>query len=90
MGSHPHPEGTRRCRSRACRAPVFFARTVKGARVPLDAAPAGDDVPSQHTYWLDGEGVAHPLGKGEAAPDGKPRYLSHFRTCPDAGRFSRV
>jgi hypothetical protein len=56
MGSHPHPEGTRRCRSRACRAPVFFARTVKGARVPLDAAPAGDDVPSQHTYWLDGEG----------------------------------
>jgi hypothetical protein len=72
-----------KCRS--CRAPIVWARTERGKRMPVDARPAADG-----TYRLDEpdryEGplaVYDPRGTG-------PRYASHFGTCPSAGQHRKA
>lgn len=66
--------GQLRCRS--CDAPIIFARTTKGARIPLDAEPnpAGNIELRQ--------GIAHVV-TGERDPDVQ-RYMPHHATCPNA------
>lgn len=84
---------------------VYARNTVTGRTVPLDmnlkAIPADAKVRG-HVYLLDYEDgalVAHPLkgDQGQSAfnnardgvPTEKPIGVSHFRTCPEAGKFSK-
>jgi hypothetical protein len=59
-----------RCRS--CNAPIEWAHTAKGHRIPLDvvAGPAPNLIVDEH-------GVAHYAATGGT-------HTSHFATCPDA------
>ena len=66
----------------ACKSRIFFAPTVAGKSVPLDAEPA-----EKGNYWINANGVAHCLKKGETTD--QPRYISHYATCTDPGRFRK-
>ena len=68
---------------RDCSANLSWARTTKGFRLPLDLEPVENG-----NIWLDEDGVAHVLTKGETPPAG-PLYVSHFATCPDAAKARR-
>lgn len=83
-----------RCRS--CGAPIVWARTSRGRRIPLDAAPD----PERGNVVLDGgralvfaspadarreigerEAVRAMPARSEAAPT---QHTAHFATCPHA------
>lgn len=66
----------------SCGAPIFFAATGTGKRIPLDAEPTEDG----NIVILDGEACVIPKGTYLA---GKPQYRSHFATCPNAARHRR-
>lgn len=69
--------GPTRCRY--CGAPILWARTAKGRRIPLAAVPVAggnldlDPAAGQVAY------VAGPVST-------EVRYVSHFATCPSAGK----
>lgn len=73
-----------RCTSDTCRAPIVWARTERGSRMPVDPDPSPGG-----SVLLDGDGpepVARVIAKGER--DGRTDlHASHFQTCPDAGQF---
>lgn len=66
---------------RSCRAPIMWVRTESGSNMPIDTAPVenGNVILS---WDDDGRSVAVFIRKGETPPAGKPRYVSHFATCP--------
>jgi hypothetical protein len=72
-----------RCRS--CQAPMLWARTEKGRRIPLDVEPYAGDDPRGLFVLRAGVAVAVPAG----AFEDEPRYRSHFATCPDASAHRR-
>ena len=63
---------------RTCRAPLVWAYTETGKRMPFDAHPAEDG------SWVIRNGTAayDPFARG-------PRYRPHFATCPDADQHRR-
>lgn len=77
---------------RSCHAPIRWAVTQKGRRMPLDPEPTPD-----------GNLVLAPAVEARRAPTvvaltahndppldpNTPRYTSHFATCPDAPRHRR-
>ena len=64
---------------RTCQAPIIWAVTPSGRRMPLDAEPReGGNV------TLRADGVAIVGGEGAV------RYVSHFVTCPQAGQHRRT
>ena len=63
-----------RCRS--CDAPIAWATTPSGRKMPLSAAPAGN-------VTLRSDGVAVVVAAGEGS------YVSHFATCPQAAQHRR-
>lgn len=65
-----------RCRS--CDAPIVFARTIKGRRIPLDAEP--NDTTGNIELR---QGIAYVVT--DARDPDTHRYTSHFATCPNAG-----
>jgi hypothetical protein len=69
---------------RTCEAPILWAETVKGRRIPLDAQPAHDG-----NIRLEERGqYVTPLAiivTGRV--EGVTLYKSHFATCPDAENF---
>lgn len=67
-----------RCRS--CGAPIVWAVTAAGKRMPLDAEPV----------YAIGSGVVS-LNGDEVAVVERPRplYVSHFATCPNADQHRR-
>jgi hypothetical protein len=75
-----------RCRS--CNAAIRWVTTEKGKGHPLNPDPdAGGNVvfvgPTE-------QGAVHFMTKDEmAAPTSRPRYTSHFATCPQARTWSR-
>jgi hypothetical protein len=75
---------------RSCEAPLLWARTEKGRRIPLDPDPyAGDD--PRGLFVLRRELGLAPLAVA-ATPDafpGEPVYRSHFTTCPNAKEHRR-
>lgn len=75
---------------RSCSARVVWIRTQSGKRMPLDAdpSPKGDFVIVKH---IDGGTLAVLVTPKtvEFYHDIKERYLSHFATCPDAGKWRR-
>lgn len=70
---------------RTCRAPIIWAITQRGARMPVDAAPVpGGNVVLEHRK--DGTVLARTQGElGGAAV----RHVSHFATCPGATHHRR-
>ena len=70
----------KRSSCRGCGAPIVWALTHTGARIPLD--PRSPVYELGHEYGTDGLPVARVAGE---------RFLvSHFRTCPKADEFSRT
>jgi hypothetical protein len=65
---------------RSCDAPIFWVKTERGKRMPLDAAPYEGNDPSGLFVLRDQTAIAVPP---DAFPD-EPHYVSHFATCPDA------
>lgn len=82
---------------RSCNAPIVWALTSKGHRLPLDAKVVTDNDPRvtarSTLFMLDGDDP--PAAKsfpGSAlipTEDRGPVYLSHFATCPNAAQHSR-
>jgi len=70
---------------RGCGAPMVWARTGRGAKMPLDAEPS-----SAGTYVLENEDTSNPTTYRMIDPAYTgPRYTSHFQTCPKASDFSK-
>lgn len=76
---------------RSCSAPILWARTVNGKKIPLDVEPyAGDD--DRGLFVLrERDSIAGPLAIAAWGLDGtEPHYRSHFATCPNAGSHRRA
>lgn len=77
---------------RSCGAPISWAFTLKGKRLPMDPDPAEN---GNVILPIDEDGLPLPaivFRDAEDAMDGFPganRYLSHFVTCPNAGAHRR-
>ena len=78
---------------RSCMAPILWACSVKGFRIPLDPEPVDDG-----NVYIDGTAITNAGEKLPAAfiatqahpaPDGAERFKSHFATCPDATSHRR-
>lgn len=68
-------------RCKACSAPIRWAMTQKGKRMPLDLEPS-----EAGTWVLDGE-VANLLARPVRDAAIWPRYIPHWATCPSAPLF---
>ena len=68
---------------RGCGAPVFFAETVNGKKMPLDeeSCPEGRFVCDFRDET--------PKAETAKAGDLRERFQSHFAVCPEAQRFRR-
>jgi hypothetical protein len=67
---------------RSCEAPVIWAETTTGKKMPLDARPTAKG----NLVFLAG------VARGATDEDRRlkrPLYTSHFATCPDAATFRR-
>ncbi len=76
---------------RSCGAPIRWAKTAAGKRMPLDVEPTRDG--NVQLGWVGGEQVAIVLtreaDRAGCLVDGIPLYLSHFVTCPDSAALRR-
>lgn len=77
---------TGKCRS--CGAPIFWAKPVGGGSfMPIDADPVAEGgniaIVDGAAQVFRGTLLEPPL------PEGAPRYVSHFATCPDAKEWRR-
>lgn len=74
-----------RCRS--CPQQIRWAITAKGKRIPLDPDPFDDGNVTLELV----AGVWHATVHGDPAsiPADAKRFISHFATCPNAGRHRR-
>lgn len=66
---------------RSCRAPIRWAHTQKGHRIPLDPEP----VEGGNLVEV-APGIVRVVEPGD--PSGA-RFVSHFATCPNAGAHRR-
>jgi len=82
-----------------CGAPMVWVKTEKGKNMPLDpeSTEAGKFVPVIMATMGDGVRKAVPIAKPEDGclvmympGSSRPRYTSHFQTCPNAAEFSRA
>jgi len=66
---------------RTCNAPILWAVTEKGKRMPLDAEPT----PGGNLIVVDG------IARVPRIDDEVPflQYLSHFTTCPQASQHRK-
>lgn len=69
-------------RCRTCEAPIFWAITDGGKRMPVDLRPVDDG----NLVIVGLADVPRVTVVEQSAPmlDDPPRYVSHFATCPDA------
>jgi len=65
---------------KSCGAPIRWAKTAQGKRMPLNPAPD-----PRGRLALDATGL---IVQGELAAAGD-RYTSHFATCPHAAQHRR-
>lgn len=74
----------------ACGAPIVWASTSNGGRMPVDvgATPDGNVL---LLATIDHRWVAIVVGKAEAKAQAGPRerHTSHFATCPKAAVFRK-
>jgi hypothetical protein len=74
---------------RSCEAPILWAKTVKGKRMPLDPDPVEDG-----NIWIiraepDGPVISVALASEGVPPLVQHRYVAHFVTCPDADAWRK-
>jgi hypothetical protein len=77
-----------RCRS--CGAPIRWAVTVNGKRMPVDDQPVPDgnlvlSDPTPGAYAP----VAAAFDPQQLLIDDPPRFVSHFATCPQADQYRK-
>jgi len=73
-----------RSQCRSCGAPIFWAETEHGNRMPLDAEAVRPE--SKNTFVLrQGVAVAVP----PLVYFNEPHYISHFATCPHADQHRK-
>lgn len=79
------PPGTGRGLCDSCRAPIFWAVTAAGKKMPLDAEPVADG----NVVLIDGR--AKVLTKKQLAGGGitVPRYTPHHATCPQGRQWRK-
>lgn len=68
------PDATPKCRG--CGKPIFWGVTDEGKRIPLDPTPA--------VYRVVQRQNTHGMVERD-----KNAMVTHFATCPQAGRFSK-
>lgn len=76
---------------RACSARIFFAKTSKSERMPIDYEPVANGNLAV-TASANGLPTAVVLRLAQAVgmrADGKPTYVSHFAGCPAADAFRK-
>lgn len=76
---------------KSCGAPIIWAKTAKGKAMPLDDTPT----PAGTFILLEANALTNDLSAVTAPKeyDGKrprPRYTSHFATCPQAHQHRRA
>lgn len=71
---------------RSCGAPILWALTPKGLRMPLDVEPHPEG-----NVLLVGDGECRPLTAAEVTSGAHPeqRHRAHFATCPHAAQHRR-
>jgi hypothetical protein len=76
---------------RSCRAPVRWAFTVHGKRIPVDPEPVDGGNLVLHEDPNGGAPTAEVVPAGAQLLDGDDgrRYVSHFVTCPNADQHRR-
>jgi len=67
---------------RTCGAPIRWARTERGARIPLDIDPTDRGV-----FIVTGRDRGDVTVRTAHDGDDPMRYQSHFATCPDAASW---
>lgn len=73
----------RRAACSSCNAPVLWVTTDAGKMMPVDAEPRADG----NVAVVGAECHAYDM---EDAMRSRPRFVSHFATCPDAPRWRRA
>lgn len=75
---------------RSCPAVIRWVINTNGKRVPLDPEPveAGNIVFTGQA--IAGVDEVRSVTKDEPAPEGAPRYVSHFATCPGRDRHRKA
>lgn len=71
-----------RCRS--CNAPIIWATTENGRKIPLDEEPA-----ERPTGLFRLEPIEGSNDQRAVSAVGEPVYLSHFSTCPNADQHRK-
>jgi hypothetical protein len=74
---------------RSCGAPLLWAVTEKGRRIPLDPDPYTGDDPRGLYVLRNGNGAPLAVATTPDAFPGEPVYRSHFASCDDPARFRR-
>lgn len=69
---------------RSCGAPIIWAITESGKRIPIDAGPTAEG-----NIELKGE-RAHVLARDEVRWPDTRYYTSHFVTCPHAAQHRKA
>lgn len=83
-----------RCRS--CGAQVLWVLTGNGKRMPLDATPSAAGnmfvfTPDNPDAALIAESTTSTSARASAARvEDRPRFLSHFATCPNAAQHRKA
>lgn len=67
----------------SCGAEIRWEKTVRGKPIPLDPEPVKD----AHLF-LRADGLVAD-DRSAPAPQGAPRYMTHFVTCPNAAEHRR-
>lgn len=71
---------------RSCKAPIRWAVTGRGKKMPMDAEPT----PAGNFILAPGDPpTALLIHDGDMVAKGAARFTSHFATCPDSKTFRR-
>jgi len=73
----------------SCHAPVVWAQTERGKRIPIDREPRPDGNLVLLGDILAGQGTLFAAIFDPIRHTGKTRFVSHFATCPHAGEHRR-
>lgn len=73
---------------RSCDAPIVWALTENGKKMPVDA-DRNDSDGNVTLAEENGELLARVFPTPEARTEGQAGYTSHFATCPNANEFRR-
>ncbi len=71
---------------RSCRAPILWAITNAGRRMPLNAQPDPDGL---LITWTNNSGELRVSALATGETTGRPHYTSHFATCSSADAHRR-